>query len=79
MMMMMMMMMTMKTDSDIENDNDNNNDNDRDFLFLGHRRLIKNKTQTAMINIVSQVSHFYKLEVSYAIQNTFSKVILSDR
>ena len=32
-----------------------------------------------MINIVSQVSHFYKLEVSYAIQNTFSKVILSDR
>ena len=40
---------------------------------------MKKKIQTAMINIVSQVLHFYKFAVSYAIQNTFSKVILSDR
>ena len=39
------------------------------LLFLGQRSLIKNKTQTAVINIVSS-SIFYKLDVLYAIQHT---------
>ena len=38
------------------------------LLFLAQRSLIKNKTQTAVINIVSS-SIFYKLDVLYAIQH----------
>ena len=40
---------------------------------------VNNKTQTAMINIICEFSHFYKLDVSYAVQDIVSKVILSDR
>ena len=50
------------------------------LLFLVHCSLIKNRTQTAVIDILSEFSHFYKLDISYAIfQHIFSKVILSDR
>ena len=45
------------------------------LLFLAHGSLIKNKTKTAVINI-REFLHLYKLDVSYAIQHTFSKVIL---
>ena len=52
----------------------------RELLFLGHLSLIKNKTQTAVINIVS-VRIFINLTfcTMYAIQRTFSKGILRDR
>ena len=46
------------------------------LLFLVHRSLIKNRTQTAVIDILFECSHFYKLDISYAIQHIFSKVIL---
>ena len=49
------------------------------LLFLVHRSLIKNRTQTAVIGILSEFLHFYKLDISYSIQHIFSKVILSDR
>ena len=51
------------------------------FTFSWAKKLsskIKNKTKTAVINI-REFLHLYKLDVSYAIQHTFSKVILSDR
>ena len=48
------------------------------LLFLVHCSLIKNRTQTAVIDILSEFSHFYKLDISYAIQHIFSKVILSE-
>ena len=44
------------------------------LLVFGHRSLIKNITQTAMINILNHA--FYELDVSYASQHTFSKVFL---
>ena len=46
------------------------------LLFLVHRSLIKNRTQTAVIDILFECSHFYKLDISCAIQHIFSKVIL---
>ena len=46
------------------------------LLLLGHRSLIKNKTQTAEINIVNQ-RILYRLDVSYARQHTFSKVTVT--
>ena len=46
------------------------------LLFLGHRSLIKKRTQTAVINIVFQ-RIFIKLDVSYASQHTFSKVTVT--
>ena len=52
----------------------------RELLFLGHLSLIKNKIQTAVINIVS-FRIFINLTfcTMYAIQRTFSKGILRDR
>ena len=46
------------------------------LLLLGHRSLIKNKTQTAEINMVNQ-RILYRLDVSYARQHTFSKVTVT--
>ena len=52
----------------------------RELLFLGRLSLIENKTQTAVINIVS-LCIFINLtfRTMYAIQRTFSKGILGDR
>ena len=52
----------------------------RELLFLGRLSLIENKTQTAVINIVS-FCIFINLTFGtmYAIQRTFSKGILRDR
>ena len=47
------------------------------LLLLGHRRLIKKITQTAVINIVFQRIFFKELDVSYASQHTFSKVTVT--
>ena len=46
------------------------------LFFLGHRSLIKKITQTAVINIVFQ-RIFIELDVSYASQDTFSKVTVA--
>ena len=43
---------------------------------MGHHSLIKNNTQTAVINII-YLRIIYKLDVSYASQHTFSKVIVT--
>ena len=45
-------------------------------LLLGHRSLIRNKTQTAVINIIN-LRILYKLDVSYVSQHTFSKVTVT--
>ena len=47
------------------------------LLLLGHRSLIKNNTQTAVINIIN-LRIIYKLDVSYASQHTFSKVTVKN-
>ena len=44
-------------------------------LFLGYRNYIKNKTQTAVINVVNFDRIFYEFDASYASQHIFSKVI----
>ena len=58
--------------------NFNSDINSIHFLFLGHRSLIRNKTQTAVIKIINLLI-LYKLDVSYASQHTFSKVYNSDK
>ena len=45
------------------------------LLFLGHRSYTKNKTQTAVINMVNFDPIFSKFDASYASQHIFSKVI----
>ena len=45
------------------------------FLYMSFT-LIKNKTQTAEINMVNQ-RILYRLDVSYARQHTFSKVTVT--
>jgi len=45
------------------------------LLFLGHQSYIKNKTQTAVINIVNFDRTFSKFDPSYASQHIFLKVI----
>ena len=52
----------------------------RELLFLGRLSLIENKTQTAVINIVSfRILINLTFRTMYAIQRTFSKGILRDR
>ena len=51
-------------------------DGTKRLLLLGHRSLIKNNTQTAVINIIN-LRIIYKLDVSYASQHTFSKVTVT--
>ena len=48
------------------------------LLFLGRRRLIKTNTQTAVINIIN-LRILYKLDISYASQQTFSKVVACEQ
>ena len=43
---------------------------------MGHRSLIKNNTQTAVINIIN-LRIIYKLDISYASEHTFSKVTVT--
>ena len=45
------------------------------LLFLGHRSFIKNKTQTAVINIVNK--RILIISFSCAKQHTFSKVTVT--
>ena len=52
----------------------------RELLFLGRLSLIENKTQTAVINIVSfRIFINLTCRTMFAIQRTFSKGILRDR
>ena len=48
------------------------------LLLLGQRSLIKNNTQTAVINIIN-LRIIYKLDVSYASQHTFIHITFASR